>query len=147
MIKSKTPEYRAWDNMIQRCYNSGYIRSYRYLGKGIVVCDRWRSSFDNFLEDMGYRPSPLHSLDRINNDGNYEAGNCRWATSAQQAANSGTYLNSKNLYPGVYVTRNNKYCVILHTTNNKQNKFGTYIDLEEALSMVLTVRSYYNKEL
>lgn len=82
-----TPEYRAWDAMKQRCYNPN-ARSYDgYGGRGITVCDRWRYSFENFLADMGERPSPEHSLDRIDNDGNYEPGNCRWATRSEQQGN------------------------------------------------------------
>lgn len=73
--------------MIQRCINPK-VPSYRhYGGRGIKVCDRWMV-FDNFYKDIGPRPSPKHSLDRINNNGNYEPGNCRWATARQQWLNS-----------------------------------------------------------
>lgn len=71
--------------MMQRCYNPKSYFYYRYGGRGISVCDRWHD-FDNFIADMGNRPSGL-SLDRINNDGNYEPSNCRWATKEQQASN------------------------------------------------------------
>lgn len=78
--------YQTWTNMKQRCYNTN-IRNYKhYGGRGIKVCDRWLESFLNFLEDMGERPSGM-SLDRINNDGNYEPSNCRWATNEQQNKN------------------------------------------------------------
>lgn len=81
-----TPEYRAWNNMISRCetVTPGWKN---YGGRGIKVCDRWRSSYPAFLKDMGRRPSPKHSLDRIDNDGNYEPSNCRWATKAVQSLN------------------------------------------------------------
>jgi len=81
-------EFRAWQNMKQRCYNPNEWCFPRYGGRGIIVCKRWLHSFANFLEDMGPKPSPKLSLDRINNDGNYEPNNCRWATWSQQKKNS-----------------------------------------------------------
>lgn len=77
-----TPEYRTWSGMRQRCRDDS-----RYTERGITVCDRWLHSFPNFLEDMGPRPSSKHSIDRINNDGNYEPSNCRWATATEQVNN------------------------------------------------------------
>lgn len=80
--------------MHRRCYNPN-CRGYPYYGgRGITVCDRWKDSFEAFLEDMGSRPpgrhasgKPLYSIDRINNNGNYEPSNCRWATAKEQTAN------------------------------------------------------------
>jgi hypothetical protein len=83
----RTPEYYSWSHMIYRCENPKANRYDRYGGRGITVCERWRHSFENFLADMGNRPSPQHTLDRINSDGNYEPANCRWATWKQQANN------------------------------------------------------------
>lgn len=81
------PEYSVWAGMKQRCFNPK-APSYRYYGgRGITVCQRWRESFAAFVADMGPRPSPEHSIDRINNDGNYEPGNCRWTTWDVQANN------------------------------------------------------------
>lgn len=83
----RTPEYKAWRALRYRC-NSPLCASYPgYGGRGISVCDRWQRSFRDFLADMGPRPSPDHSIDRINNDGNYEPGNCRWSTMKEQCAN------------------------------------------------------------
>lgn len=84
---SKTPEYSCWTSMIRRCSVEEDLRYKDYGARGISVCERWRDSFPAFLEDMGPRPSPKHSLDRIDNDGNYEPGNCRWALWHEQMAN------------------------------------------------------------
>jgi hypothetical protein len=86
--KSDTTEYSTWHGMIQRCTNPNSPRYDRYGGRGISVCSRWRESFQNFLDDMGRKPSQSHSIDRINNDGNYEPSNCRWATQAEQMRNA-----------------------------------------------------------
>lgn len=82
-----TPEYRAWRNMLTRCFWPKSRSFGRYGGRGISVCARWAASFEAFLADVGLRPSNDHSIDRISNDGNYEPGNVRWATSAEQRLN------------------------------------------------------------
>jgi hypothetical protein len=82
-----TKEYSAWVGMHGRCFNPKNHKYADYGGRGITVCDRWRYSFENFLADMGRKPSLKHSLGRIDNDGNYEPGNCRWETIAQQTRN------------------------------------------------------------
>lgn len=83
--KKKTRAYNAWRAMMQRCYNENFIRFPNYGGRGITVCERWRGSFVNFLEDMGEAPTNKHSIDRFPNvNGNYEPSNCRWATREQQ---------------------------------------------------------------
>jgi hypothetical protein len=85
-----TRTYRSWTSMIQRCHNQKHNAYSNYGGRGIVVCERWRASFASFLEDMGPRPQGT-SLDRFpDQSGNYEPGNCRWATSEQQQNNKRT---------------------------------------------------------
>lgn len=85
--KPISPEYRAWRHMLDRCYNPNCKAYRRYGGRGISVCQRWRDSFANFLSDVGYRPIGL-TLDRINNDGNYEPGNVEWRTRSEQSRNT-----------------------------------------------------------
>ena len=81
-----TPEYKAWSAMLERCNNPKCANYPRYGARGIKVCHRWRS-FDNFLADVGKRPSPTHSLDRIDNSKDYKPSNIRWATRKQQMRN------------------------------------------------------------
>lgn len=85
--KSRTKVYRAWQQMKQRCFNKKNKGFGHYGGRGVIVCARWRDSFENFYKDMGEPPTKNHSIDRINNDGNYEPNNCRWATIKQQNQN------------------------------------------------------------
>jgi hypothetical protein len=94
--QSSTNAYAAWVQMIQRCKNPKQTSFVYYGARGIKVCERW-STFENFIADMGVRPVDK-SLDRIDNDGNYEPGNCRWATKREQ------YLNSRPKHTSVLLT-------------------------------------------
>lgn len=114
-------EHGIWAGMKHRCNNPNSRLYKHYGGRGIKVCDRW-ALFENFYIDMGPRPSKQHSLDRIDNDGDYEPGNCRWATADIQSNNRrGAYANftgsgvitrrkhkNKTGYVGVY-EQNGKY--------------------------------------
>lgn len=80
-------EYHSWNGMKQRCFNQRNAKYPRYGARGITVCERWRNDFAAFLQDMGKCP-PGYTIDRENNDGHYEPGNCRWATPRQQSSNT-----------------------------------------------------------
>lgn len=96
--KSYLPEYNIWWGMQYRCYDPKHHSYHHYGGRGITVCEAWRKSFWAFLRDVGMRPTMYGfriSLDRINNNGNYEPGNCRWATDSEQSCNRRPELNPK----------------------------------------------------
>jgi hypothetical protein len=85
---SRTPEYVTWNLMIARCHDESSINYPNYGGRGIIVCERWRNSVEDFYEDMGPKPTPKHTIERKNNDGNYEPVNCTWATKKEQSRNT-----------------------------------------------------------
>jgi hypothetical protein len=82
----RTPEYIAWSNIIQRTTNPKNKSYKNYGGRGIKICDQWLD-FKRFFADVGARPTPKHQIDRIDNNGNYEPGNCRWVTNRQNSMN------------------------------------------------------------
>jgi hypothetical protein len=98
----QTPEYKVWQSMLARCRNPNLKVWPLYGGRGIRVCERWHD-FAAFIEDMGWRPGANHSLERIDNDGHYEPGNVRWATTAEQQRNKRT--NRFIEYQGERLTR------------------------------------------
>jgi hypothetical protein len=98
-----TPEYNAWRNLKYRCYKTDHPEYKNYGARGITVCGRWLDAFQNFFEDMGPRPSRSHSIDRIDNAGNYEPSNCRWSTLKEQNRNT-----RKNI---IIVYRGEEMCI------------------------------------
>lgn len=89
----ESSEYKSWLCMVWRCSNPSATQWKWYGGRGITVCERWRNSFPAFLADMGRKPTPKHTIERLNSDGNYEPANCVWATKKQQMRNT-----SRNRY-------------------------------------------------
>lgn len=99
---SVSSEYHCWCGIKSRCYNSKMNNFYRYGGRGIGMCERWRNSFESFIADMGPKPSKTHTIERIDNDGDYCPDNCRWATWDEQRQNK---QNTKRvIYKGDEVT-------------------------------------------
>ena len=126
--RSRTREYRSWGGMKDRCYNENAKFYNRYGGRGITVCERWLHSFDNFLEDMGARPKNM-TLDRIDNDGDYEPSNCRWATRL------GQNLNRRRKHPNEYsgiTKRRESWSVQIGVEYAKVGVYGIKDKLEAA---------------
>ncbi len=126
---SKLPEYQIWASMKDRCNNPNSQVYFKYGARGIKVCDRWLQGFENFYKDMGDKPTPQHSIDRKDNDGDYTTKNCRWATKTEQSIN-------RNTKPGISgyrgVLKNGKKWSPHIALHCKTYTFGSYNTPEEA---------------
>ena len=138
---AKYPEYWVWVAMRSRC-NCPTCNAYKhYGGRGIKVCKRW-DSFENFIKDMGFRPSDNHSIDRIDVNGDYEPNNCRWATQLTQVLNRREIPN-KNGFRGI-----RKKCNVYQariTVNYKEIYLGTFRTLQEAINARKEAEKKYDR--
>jgi len=125
--KMQHPLYPTWAGMFARCNHHPH-----YIGRGTIVCERWSGPTDgfyNFVEDMGLKPSKRHSLDRINNNGNYEPSNCRWATAFQQSNNK----SNNNLVVGVNFHKATKSWSARIQLNGVRTNLGVFKEYDEAV--------------
>lgn len=100
-IGGRTKEYSIWKGIRSRCFNKNSKAYPNYGGRGIIICDKWKNDFKAFLGDMGRIPKDKSSIDRINNNGNYEPGNCRWSTPLEQNRNKRLSKLNKSGVSGV----------------------------------------------
>jgi len=127
--------YQIWENIIQRCTNPKAPNYHNYGGRGIKLCDEWKS-FINFYEDMKEGYADELSIDRINNDGDYEKGNCRWATRKAQSNNSRNVLNAKGY---TYCKKRNRFYAQINE-DGKHRFLGYYDTTDEAHLAYLKAR-------
>jgi hypothetical protein len=143
---SHTSEYQAFRAMYNRCYRPNTHNYCNYGGRGITICDRWLNNFEAFYEDMGPKPSPQHSLDRINNNENYSPSNCRWATALEQIHNRRrtAYSTEPNRY--IYPTPANTYHLVMCLPSGFRfaKTYKTLSEAEDMRSLLEDERAIYH---
>lgn len=130
----KHPLYSTWDAMKQRCSNPNNAKYRHYGGRGIKVCERWLT-FSSFLEDVGEKPSPKHTLDRIDNDGDYERANVRWATQREQNFNQRLNRRNTSGFTGVSFDKDRKAWTVRMKVDGRYKFFGYYATKAEAVEI------------
>lgn len=138
---SESPEYVSWRAMRERCTNTNSSSYANYGGRGITVCERWMDSFSNFFEDMGAKPTPKHTLDRVDNEKGYNPNNCVWATRTQQVNNRRDKRNSTG-YKGVVKSSNSSFSAQL-CVNYKKFYLGSYPTAREAHLVYLKAKKLH----
>ncbi len=127
-------EYRSWQAMKNRCLKTNKKMRQYYYERNIVVCERWKNSFIDFLEDMGKKPTTKHTLDRIDNDKGYTPENCKWSTRQQQALNRRIYnLNDSNIVGVHYLKKSNRWRARIKV-NGVSSWLGTFDKKEDAIA-------------
>lgn len=135
-VRTETVEDTTYYRMKTRCYNQNYMYFHRYGGRGIKVCERWLNSKSLFISDMGTRPSSKHSLDRVDNDGDYEPTNCRWATLSEQASNKGMLKSNTSGVGGVYFDKQSSKWEVRY----RKTYFGRFNSFKNACEFRRIVR-------
>lgn len=133
VTKKRKPLYSTWSSIKQRCENKDNKHYPYYGGRGIKVCKRWSDSYELFEKDVGKKPSPKHSLDRINNDGDYEPGNVRWADRTVQMLNRRKVSKTKSGVVGVLWDKRDKIWIAKIGVYGKSITIGYYRNLEDAI--------------
>lgn len=130
--RTNTPEYKTWQSMKSRCYNPKFPYYSDYGGRGIEVCNRWNESFKNFLDDMGEKPTPDYTIERIDNDKGYFPDNCVWASKTAQSRNQRVRKTSKTGIRGVTKIKQSQLYRARINVNGKEVHLGVFEDLKEA---------------
>lgn len=141
--------HTCWKDMRYRCLNPNH-RDYRfYGGRGIKVCDRWlgKNGCDNFIKDMGLRPTPQHTLDRINSDGDYNKKNCRWATRHVQSINRRMFKKNTSGTTGVYWNVTNKRWTASIRAEGRLLNLGSFIIKDKAVIARKEAEKLYYKPI
>lgn len=137
------PEYKAWLSMKSRCYYEDNIGYKNYGGRGIKVCDSWLNSFENFIKDMGDKPSLEYSLDRINVNGDYSKENCRWATKLEQSNNKRNNHNVVYKSKKISLSELSRQCNI-NKSSIRHRIVSQKLTIEEAVNKVSVKQRGYN---
>jgi len=143
---SYTDTYNVWHGMIQRCTNRKGTAYKNYGGRGITVCEKWTNSFLAFFKDMGEKPK-YYSIDRIDNDGNYEPSNCRWASKSEQCMNTRIRSDNTSGYRGIVMHRQGvKRWQSKVYINGVPKSLGYYLTAAEANIARLNFQTVNNRE-